>query len=340
MVLGIISASEWTTIAKALPQEDIFLAAPPVPKSESVGPMGTTADGLKYEVYSDHVVITDYSGSAAELVIPEEIEDLPVTSIGDDAFSACRSLTSITIPSSVTNIGDLAFNGCHSLTNITIPDSVTDIGIRAFWCCCSLTSIEIPIGVTSISSYAFYGCSSLTSIEIPSGVTCISNFAFYGCSSLTSITIPSSVVSIGDWAFMDCLGFSEMRFMGNAPSFGYDVYDNVTAIAYYPSNDSTWTDDVMQDYGGTITWVPYTDPNSTPNNGTYTSPQESVWYDIWCAGVSRFNAEKNFDLNVGDQTYPTGDSWKARADIPVELADQVSISKNGWITCQIPRELV
>jgi hypothetical protein len=38
-----------------------------------------------------------------------------VTSIGEDAFDYCTSLTSVTIPNSVTNIGDYAFYGCTSL---------------------------------------------------------------------------------------------------------------------------------------------------------------------------------------------------------------------------------
>ena len=38
---------------------------------------------------------------------------------------------------------------------------------------------------------------------------------------------------------------------------GFDVFKDVTATAYYPANDPTWTSDVKQDYGGDITWVPY-----------------------------------------------------------------------------------
>ena len=30
------------------------------------------------------------------------------------------------------------------------------------------------------------------------------------------------------------------------------------AVAYYPADNPTWTSDVLQNYGGTITWVPYT----------------------------------------------------------------------------------
>ena len=49
----------------------------------------TLDNGIMYEVYEDHVEITDYTGNATEVVIPAEIEGLPVTSIGDEAFYDC-----------------------------------------------------------------------------------------------------------------------------------------------------------------------------------------------------------------------------------------------------------
>ena len=54
--------------------------------------------------------------------------DGDVTTIGDNAFWGCSSLTSITIPDSVTSIGNYAFYNCSSLTSVTIGDSVTTIG--------------------------------------------------------------------------------------------------------------------------------------------------------------------------------------------------------------------
>jgi hypothetical protein len=58
-----------------------------------------------------------------------------VTTIGDNAFEWCESLSSVTIPAGVTAIGVKAFDGCESLTAVTIPDSVTSIGDYAFGDC-------------------------------------------------------------------------------------------------------------------------------------------------------------------------------------------------------------
>lgn len=79
--------------------------------------------------------------------------------IGAHAFSGCRSLTSLTLPSGVTSIGESAFTGCSGLTSLTLPSCITTIDDSAFEGCSGLTSIyvswESPLPINaSIFEYA------------------------------------------------------------------------------------------------------------------------------------------------------------------------------------------
>ena len=105
-----------------------------------------------------------------------------------NAFSDCRSLTSVTIPNSVTEIGGGAFFSCSSLTSVTIPNSVTKIGDDTFSDCRELTSVTIPNSVTKIDGRAFANCSSLKNFTFGSGLQSIGQEAFSGCINITQIS--------------------------------------------------------------------------------------------------------------------------------------------------------
>ncbi len=201
--------------------------------------------------------------------------DGSVTSIGDNAFSGCTGLTSITIPEGVTSIGNYAFSGCSGLTSITVASgntkyhsagnclietatgtlvlgcknsvipadgSVTSIGDEAFYDCDSLTTITIPDSVTSIGEYAFLHCSNLTSITIPASVTSIGYNAFRSCSQLTTVTLGanSKLTSIGTSAFHFCSKLTTVYYGGSASDWGKITIGNdngklTSATRYYYS---------------------------------------------------------------------------------------------------------
>lgn len=89
-------------------------------------------------------VITRAQDAKGDLVIPSEINGIPVMSIGEKAFKGYDGLTGVTIPDSVTSIGYGAFYGCSGLTSVTIPDSVASCEGDAFSYCSSLTSVSLP----------------------------------------------------------------------------------------------------------------------------------------------------------------------------------------------------
>ena len=108
----------------------------------------------EYAILEDGTAeITTYYGEAEALIIPETLDGLPVTTIGDWAFDGRSSLSAVTIPDSVTTIGDWAFEGCSSLSDVTIPDSVTEIGYGAFEDCDSLKTV-----IVGRDSYALTYC--------------------------------------------------------------------------------------------------------------------------------------------------------------------------------------
>ena len=128
-----------------------------------------------FRPYDDGYVLTKYNGTAAHVNIPDTYNDLPVVGIGDEAFSGCESLVSVTIPNCVTSIGNDAFSHCYNLAtvNFGVNSKLESIEDWAFAWCDSLTSIFIHEGVANISYAPFWGCYSLIiyceTSEQPSG---------------------------------------------------------------------------------------------------------------------------------------------------------------------------
>jgi hypothetical protein len=259
---------------------------------------GVVQAQFSYTTNNGAITITRYNGSGDSVAIPATTNGLPVTSIGNNAFysssltnvtipesvttigtnafSACTSLTDITvdpsnpaysssngvlfdkaqvtlipapaglngsyaIPNSVTSIGGEAFYQCFNLTSVIIPDSVASVGDHAFYQCTSLTGVTIPNGVTSIADYAFASCSRLTTVIVPNSLTTIGTDAFNSCYALTSVTIPRSVTILGNGAFSSCSSLTSAYFQGNAPhDTGGEFSGDPNATVYYLAGTTGW----------------------------------------------------------------------------------------------------
>lgn len=123
-------------------------------------------EDFEYEILDGGVTITKYTGNSTEVVIPDTIEDVPVTKIGFLSFEAKFDIVSVTLPETTKVICEGAFMDCSSMRSINIPESVTSIERSAFAACTSLESLVIPVSVKSIEMEAFTACEAMTSLEI------------------------------------------------------------------------------------------------------------------------------------------------------------------------------
>lgn len=157
-----------------------------------------------------------------------DLSNSKLTSIPEGAFAYCKNLKTIKLPNTITSIGDEAFYNCQSLTNIEGLDkcNLKSIGSAAFSNCKALENLDFSKSTfTNVPSKAFNGCSALAKITLPNTLTTIGGYAFYACYSIpqldlsntalttlenyalyqmretTKFSLPDSISSIGTHAF-------------------------------------------------------------------------------------------------------------------------------------------
>ena len=150
-------------------------------------------------------VITKYNGSSALVMIPEKINGVSVTGIGDRCF-ADSSIKSVYIPGYVTYIGNKAFENCLYLQSVNFVDmkARVTIGTAAFQNCPSLTTVHLP--AAKLSDTVFGNCTALSSVSFAEGTEKIGMYCFSNCKALASVSIPESVnlENIGQDIFFGC----------------------------------------------------------------------------------------------------------------------------------------
>lgn len=159
-----------------------------------------------YASNHNEIRINYYRGLASKLIIPSEINGIPVTALHESAFKECETITSIILPDTITIIPERAFYDCSNLSSVVLPSSITKIETSAFmWC--PIESIILPDGLVEICSGAFQYCEDLSGILIiPTTVETIGYAAFNMC--------PLEGVVIQDDVFLDHAAFkNSMKFI-------------------------------------------------------------------------------------------------------------------------------
>ncbi|MBQ1977033.1 MAG: leucine-rich repeat protein [Clostridia bacterium] len=197
----------------------------------------TVPDGPEYLYVTynldgeDFITLTKYMGRKTDVVVPTELDGLPVTEIGAGCFAE-TSVVSVTVPDSILVIESGAFSKCAALTSVTLPEEMLYLGSQVFAECTSLKEITLPAsGVTMYSWGMFIGSgvesvvlpenldvlpsnfflgSALKEITLPAGIKTVMQGALGNCTNLTSVTLNDGLTTIEECAFMSCPNLTEI----------------------------------------------------------------------------------------------------------------------------------
>lgn len=125
-----------------------------------------------------------------KLIVPDNVNGDPVTTITQSNADNTEQVTSVYIPESVETIGSSAFEGYTTLETVTFEQNET----------AGSASVQTVTGLQTIGSSAFCGCERLTQITLPNTLKTIGARAF-AQANLSEIIIPDSVTEIGENAF-------------------------------------------------------------------------------------------------------------------------------------------
>lgn len=186
----------------------------------------TDNSAFTYVNHGDSIEITGFDNSVSDVVIPSEIEGLPVTAISVGAFYL-STITSIEVPDSVTSIGEMAFLGCTSLKSVKLSTGVAKIDKNAFGSCSALQEIQVAKDNANFSSLdgvlyskkqdtlvIYPAAKTDAAYIIPSCVTSVAMYAFSENPYLETLTIPNSLIKVGDSAFYNCKNLRAVSYNG------------------------------------------------------------------------------------------------------------------------------
>lgn len=184
-----------------------------------------------YSPAKEGIYIKEYIGDDENLVIPNELDGLPVYSLARESFSH-SFLVSVEIPDSVKVIGREAFYMSEELERVSLPDSLTFLDEFTFYGCQNLQSIYIPEGVNRIDKFCFSECTSLKEVTFSEGPVTICDSAFLNAGIEGRIFIPGTVEYIEENAFGGISENAEFFFLSDAPEIAENAIPDGTKIRY------------------------------------------------------------------------------------------------------------
>lgn len=233
---------------------------------------------------ADITFLSNVAKATNNLQVLNLTEATEILEIPKGAFNGIKSLTSISLPSSLNTISEKAFMDCINLSKIVLNEGLTTINDRAFCNDSLLTEITFPSTLGDLKPSALDGCNNLEEIKvapgsqvyssisgvlftmedltlvkypvaradenyvIPDGTTNIGENAFNNAKLLKSVEMPASVKTIGKNGLANCVGFRFILVGEGVTSisdFAFAGCVNLAAISF-PRSLKTIGDGIFQ----------------------------------------------------------------------------------------------
>lgn len=167
-----------------------------------------------------------------DITIPNEIRDKKVISIAPNALKDVDIIRHVIMGANIQNIGQEAFSSCDNLVSITFPTEVSmKIGDRAFENT-ALTSIQISNRI-ELGNEVYKNCQNVTSIQ--SNATVYGEDVFVGCQTVTDLTInfigaDSENPKTLDYLFGTIPTTLKTITVTNAATFAENTFANLSSV--------------------------------------------------------------------------------------------------------------
>ena len=278
----------------------------------SLADYGDGLDDYLYSTGSSGVTLTKYFGEGeSTLVLPTEVEGLPVTRIGEKCFEDHDEIEAVVLPETLKVIGYRAFYGCSKLSDMNLPDSLEQTGGWAL-AHTGFTSFVFPEGFDTLGYGTFYGSRNLETVVLPEGVNSIGENTFRGCSKLQSVTIPSDEIKI------DIKGFEEnskVTIVGVPGSYA-EKYAKAIGIGfeeYHKTEEVEKTEEMLLSGWICPNCGKENNGNFCPFCGTKKPPEEIICTE--CGEVYPPDTDYAFCPNCGNPLLQPSDSPKSASSL-------------------------
>ena len=215
-----------------------------------VGLEATPAEKFTYTVENGSCTVTAYLGADSAVRIPETIEGVAVTALGDSLFAERETLQTLYIPDSVIALGKDMLKGCTSLKALRLPLTETEVSDEAeatdaFFLGSlfgatryednprdvppSLNYLELGGSAQTLDAFALFECRNIELIRLPEGMEVLGEFSIFGCEKLIAINT-EHLHALGERALGTCRALTVLTFGESLSEIGIGALEGCSEL--------------------------------------------------------------------------------------------------------------